>query len=81
MLKMYMLKPKIGERKSLSATSVKEKLYDAVHEKESSWKDDVPESIVKIIEEEWETVEKYANGKDQTTRIVGMKFPKEGYSK
>ena len=81
MLKMYMLKPKIGERKLLSATSVKEKLYDAVHEKKSSWKDDVPESIVKIIEEEWKTVEKYANGKDQTTRIVGMKFPKEGYSK
>jgi len=81
MLKMYMLKPKIGERKSLSATSVKEKLYDAVHEKKSSWKDDVPESIVKIIEDEWETVEKYANGEDQTTRIVGMKFPKEGYSK
>ena len=81
MLKMYMLKPKIGERKSLSATSVKEKLYDAVHEKKSSWKDDVPESIVKIIEEEWKTVEKYANGEDQTTRIVGMKFPKEGYSK
>jgi hypothetical protein len=81
MLKMYMLKPKIGERKSLSATSVKEKLYDAVHEKKSSWKDDVPESIIKIIEEEWKTVEKYANGEDQTTRIVGMKFPKEGYSK
>ena len=81
MLKMYMLKPKIGERKLLSATSVKEKLYDAVHEKKSSWKDDVPESIVKIIEEEWKTVEKYANGKDQTTRIVGMKFPKEGFSK
>ena len=81
MLKMYMLKPKIGERKSLSATSVKEKLYDAVHEKKSSWKDDVPESIIKIIEEEWKTVEKYANEEDQTTRIVGMKFPKEGYSK
>ena len=81
MLKMYMLRPKIGERKSLSATSVKEKLYDAVHEKKSSWKEDVPESIVKIIEDEWGTVEKYANEEDQTTRIVGMKFPKEGYSK
>lgn len=81
MLKMYRLKPKIGERKSLSATSVKEKLYDAVHGKKSSWKEDVPESVVKIIEDEWETVEKYANGEDQTTRIVGMKFPKEGYSK
>jgi len=81
MLKMYRLKPKIGERKSLSATSVKEKLYDTALGKESSWKEDVPENIVKIIEDEWKTVEKYANEEDQTTRIVGMKFPKEGYSK
>ena len=81
MLKMYRLKPKIGERKTLSATSVKEKLYDAVLEKNSTWKEDVPEEIVKIIEEEWKTVEKFANQEDQTTKIVGMKFPKEGYSK
>jgi len=81
MLKMYRLKPKIGERKSLSATSVKEKLYDAALGGKSSWKEDVPESIIKIIEDEWETVEKFANEEDQTTRIVGMKFPKEGYSK
>lgn len=80
MLKLYRLKPKIGERKSLSAASVKEKLYDSVLEKKSDWKEDVPEQIVTIIEEEWETVEKFANQEDQTTRIVGMKFPKEGYS-
>jgi len=81
MLKMYRLKPKIGERKLLSATSVKEKMYDTALGKESSWKEDVPENIIKIIEDEWKTVEKYANEEDQTTRIVGMKFPKEGYSK
>lgn len=81
MLKMYRLRPKIGERKSLSATSVKEKLYDAALGKKSSWKEDVPEVIIKIIEDEWETVEKFAKEEDQTTRIVGMKFPKEGYSK
>ena len=81
MLKLYRLKPKIGERKSLSAASVKEKLYDSVLWKKSNWKEDVPEQIVTIIEEEWETVEKFANKEDQTTRIVGMKFPKEGYSK
>ena len=81
MLKMYRLKPKIGERKALSATSVKEKLYNSVFEKNSTWKEDVPEEIVKIIEEEWKTVEKFANQEDQTTKIVGMKFPKEGYSK
>ena len=58
MLKLYRLKPKIGERKSLSAASVKEKLYDSVLEKKSNWKEDVPEQIVTIIEEEWKTVEK-----------------------
>ena len=81
MLKIYRLNPKIGERKLLSASSVKEKLYDEALGKKSSWKDDVPESIVKIIEDEWETVEKFAKIEDQTTRIAGMKFPKEGYSK
>jgi hypothetical protein len=81
MLKMYRLRPKIGERKALSATSVKEKLYESALEKNSTWKGDVPEEIVKIIEEEWKTVEKFANQEDQTTRIAGMKFPKEGYSK
>ena len=81
MLKMYGLKPKIGERKSLSAASVKEKLYNAAQGKESSWKEDVPEEIIKIIEDEWKTVEKYSSGEDTTTRVVGMKFPKEGWSK
>ena len=68
---------------SLSSANqaLKEKLYDSVLEKKSDWKEDVPEQIVTIIEEEWETVEKFANQEDQTTRIVGMKFPKEGYSK
>ena len=81
MLKMYRLKPKIGERKSLSAASVKEKLYDAALEKNSNWKEDVPKEIIKIIEDEWKTIEKYSSGEDMTTRVVGMKFPKEGWSK
>ena len=81
MLKMYRLKPKIGERKSLSAASVKEKLYNAALEKNSNWKKDVPEQIIKIIEDEWETVEKYSSVEDMTTRVIGMKFPKEGWSK
>ncbi len=80
MLKMYRLKPKIGERKSISASSVKEKLFDAALGKESTWKADVPESVVKIIEENWKTVEKFANIEDMTTRVAGMKFPKEGWS-
>ena len=81
MLKIYRLRPKIGERKSLSAACVKEKIYDAALGKESTWKDDVPASIAKVIEEQWETAKEFANAEDMTTRIVGMKFPKEGWSK
>ncbi|KER07139.1 hypothetical protein AAA799E16_00084 [Marine Group I thaumarchaeote SCGC AAA799-E16] len=81
MLKIYRLKPRIGERKSLSAASVKEKLYDAALGKESSWKEDVPENIAKVIEDDWETVKKFADLEDMTTRVAGMKFPKEGWSK
>lgn len=81
MLKIYRLKPKVGERKSLSAASVKEKLYDAALGKESSWKEDVPENIAKVIEEDWKTVKKFADLEDMTTRVAGMKFPKEGWSK
>jgi hypothetical protein len=81
MLKMYRLKPRIGQRKILSASSVKEKLFDAALAKKSSWREDVPESIAKIIEDNWKTVEKFVNSEDTTRRIAGMKFPKEGWSK
>ena len=81
MLKFYGLKPKVGERKSLSAASVKEKLYDAALGKKSTWKEDVPDKIVKIIEKDWKIVEKFAKIEDMTTRVIGMKFPKEGWSK
>ena len=80
MLKLYRLKPKIGERRSLSAASVKEKMYDTVLGKNSSWKEDVPESVGRIIEENWDVVEKYSKIEDKTRRVLGMKFPLEGWS-
>lgn len=80
MLRIYRLKPKIGERKALSAASVKEKMYDAALGKNTDWKNDVSESIAKIIEDEWQTVIKFAQSEDMTTRVAGMKFPKEGWS-
>jgi len=80
MLKLYRLKPKIGERRSLSAASVKEKMYEKALGKESVWKDDVPESVGKIIEENWKEIEKYSKLEDKTRRVLGMKFPIEGWS-
>lgn len=81
MLKLYRLKPKIGKRKPLSAASVKEKLYDAAKGIESNWKEEVPESVARIIEQNWDIIKNYADVEDKTTRVAGMKFPKEGWSK
>ena len=79
MLKIYRLNPKIGVRKSISASSVKEKMYDEVKGEKTSWTEDVPPKVIDIIRKNWDVVEKYANSKDETTRVAGMKFPKEGY--
>ena len=81
MLKIYRLKPRVGERKALSAASVKEKLYDTALGNKRQWEEDVPKSIAEIIKENWKVVEKFAKAEDMTTRVAGMKFPKEGWSK
>lgn len=80
MLKLYRLKPKVGERRSLSAASVKEKMYDAVKGVKTDWKKDVPETVAKIIEDNWDVIEKYSKLEDKTRRVLGMKFPIEGWS-
>lgn len=78
MLKAYRLNPKIGIRKEVSASSVKNKLYEEVRGKKTDWQSDVPKEVVAIIQENWDIVQKYANAPDMTTRIAGMKFPKAG---
>jgi len=40
----------------------------------------VPSSVTKIINENWEIVKIFASEEDMTTRVAGMKFPKEGYN-
>ena len=80
MLKLYRLNPKVGTRKSVSATSVKNEMYAAADGNDSPWEKFVPSSVAKIINENWETVKKFASKEDMTKRIAGMKFPKEGYN-
>jgi nicotinamide mononucleotide adenylyltransferase len=80
MLKLYRLKPKVGTRRKISATSVKNDMYESVITKKSKWKENVPEQIADIIKENWNVVTKFASSEDKTMRIVGMKFPKEGYN-
>ena len=79
MLKLYRLNPKVGTRKLVSATNVKNQMYANLQDKNSEWKKSVPENVAKIIIENWQIIEKFASAEDMTKRIAGMKFPKDGY--
>ena len=79
MLKLYRLNPKIGTRKIISATNVKNEMYAASQGTDSQWKKSVPTNVAEIITENWKTVKKFASTEDHTMRIAGMKFPKDGY--
>ena len=80
MLKLYRLKPKIGTRKSISATSVKNEMYDSVSNNSANWEKLIPDTVVKIIRDDWDVIKKFASEEDMTMKIAGMKFPKEGYN-
>ncbi len=81
MLKIYRLNPLKAERLEISATSVKEMLYREVIEGDpGAWRTMVPAAAVKVIECNWSSIERFAKEKDDATkRVMGMKFPREGY--
>ncbi|MDC0159785.1 hypothetical protein OAJ55_03755 [Candidatus Nitrosopelagicus sp.] len=80
MLKIYRLKPKVGQRKELSATSVKNEMYKSALGEKGEWENQVPVSVAEIIRKNWQIVEGFASSEDKTMRVLGMKFPREGYS-
>ena len=80
MLKIYRLKPRVGQRKELSATSVKNEMYKSALEKNGEWENQVPKSVAEIIKKNWHIVEGFASSEDKTMRVLGMKFPREGYN-
>ena len=80
MLKLYRLKPKVGTRRKLSASAVKNDMYTAASGTESNWEKDVPEQVSEIIKDNWDIVTNFAISEDHTMRVAGMKFPKEGYN-
>jgi hypothetical protein len=81
MLKAYRLNPLKADRLEVSASSVKEKLYRQVGEggTDEQWRGKVPEVVAEIIKRNWNIVDKFARIEDSTMRVMGMKFPKEGY--
>lgn len=80
MLKAYRLNPLKADRLEISASSVKEELYlQAVKGGGDSWRDKVPGPVADIIKKNWDVVDRFARMEDDTKRVMGMKFPREGY--
>ena len=81
MLKAYRLNPLKADRLEISASSIRAKLYRQVFEGKSDeeWRRKVPEPVAQIIKKNWNIVDKFARMEDSTVRVMGMKFPQEGY--
>ncbi len=80
MLKVYRLNPLRADRLEISASDVKDELYrQAVKGGNDAWRTKVPEQVVDVIKKNWGIVDKFARMEDSTNKVMGMKFPKEGY--
>ncbi len=83
-LRIYRFNPIKATRLPISASHVKEIIYEQAlnkreNFKDSTWEEKIPSSVVKIIKDNWNVIEKFANEKDETLKVVGVKFPKKGF--
>lgn len=85
MLKAYLMHPTQAKRLNISASNVKELLYyDVINDNVSAskrrynWQDMVPSKVADIIKDNWMIVERFAKCADNTVKLMGIKFPREG---
>jgi hypothetical protein len=83
-LKIYRFNPIKATRLPISASQVKEIIYkQALNERDNvkdfTWEEKIPSSVARIIKDNWNVIEKFANETDETLKVVGVKFPKTGF--
>jgi hypothetical protein len=87
-LKLYRLNPMKANRLEISSSSIKEMMYAQAREENSSyrpkdryggWQKNIPVEVSRLISDNWILVRKYASSPDQTLKIMGMKFPTQGF--
>lgn len=83
-LKIYRFNPIKATRLPISASQVKEIIYkQALNKRDNfkdfTWEEKIPSSVVRIIKDNWNVIEKFANETDETLKVVGVKFPKTGF--
>jgi hypothetical protein len=85
-LQVYRFNPIKASRLPISASEVKEIIYkqalskeESDKDKDTTWEGKIPSEVVKIIKNNWNVIERFANEKDETLKVAGVKFPKKGF--
>jgi hypothetical protein len=91
LLSLFGFNPVKANRQVVSSTNVKNLLYKSVlttenfYQNEGSknddlkWSEYVSPKVGQVIKDNWETIKNFSITKDETIRVMGMKFPKNGF--
>jgi hypothetical protein len=91
LLSLIGFNPVKANRQVISSTNVKNLLYESVLSAENlnkneesrsndlKWHEYVSPKVGQVIENNWETIKNFSITKDETIRVMGMKFPKNGF--
>ena len=88
LLKIFGFNPVQANRQVISSTDVKNLLYRSAlscktlsgsNYLDSEWRNFVSPKVGEIIRKNWNIVEHFSNSGDNTIRVCGMKFPKDGF--
>ena len=91
LLSIFGFNPVKANRQVISSTNVKNLLYNSVvndderssdtgyNQENMRWNDFVSPKVVEVIKRNWDTIRTFSISKDETIRVMGMKFPKNGF--
>jgi hypothetical protein len=91
LLSLIGFNPVKANRQIVSSTNVKNLLYKSVLSTENlnpdegsknndlKWHEYVSPKVGQVIEGNWDTIRNFSITKDETIRVMGMKFPKNGF--
>lgn len=91
LLSLFGFNPIKANRQIISSTNVKNLLYNSVIRQKDlepsndsqnddlKWLDFVSPKVGEVIINNWDTIKNFSISKDETVRVMGMKFPKNGF--
>ena len=88
LLKLFGFNPIQANRQVISSTNVKNLLYKSAlsfkmlsrsNNIDWEWNSYVSPNVSNIIRNNWNVIEHFSNSADKTIRVLGMKFPKDGF--